>query len=110
MVGKLHPLTLTLPLPIPAIARLFIGLTDAVILPRGSIDDAVPEPHTPFIFRFQFEVRGSLVFFFGFYILERIIFSVLLCCEKGGSKHCIIRVIKFKRREKKKGKKKEENV
>jgi hypothetical protein len=58
-VGKLHPLTLTLPL-IPAIARLLIGLTDDVILPRGSIDVvAVPEPQTPFIFG---ETNGENVF------------------------------------------------
>jgi len=47
----LHPLaTLTLPLPSPE--RLFIGLIEDVILPRGSIfDDAVPEQTVPFIFR-----------------------------------------------------------
>lgn len=63
-MGKLHPLTLTLPL-IPAIARLLIGLTDDVILPRGSIDDvAVPEPQTPFIFSSQRLFSVILRFFF----------------------------------------------
>lgn len=65
----LHPLaTLTLPLPSPA--RLFIGLTDDVILPRGSIIDVVvPELTIPFIYRNDTFLIARLFKFFLFILL-----------------------------------------